>query len=149
MNYTNILISKRNKRQSWRLINDTLVAQRIITILFNFLDQGVAIEDVKSHKLDHINPQNFLLVVRFFELVLLFVIYFLIAKSIQFILSTIIDVSMEDIFFVYYVLPILYLMEVGASKLNSVSIKNVIIFLSRASVKFILILGIDKLVMSF
>jgi len=122
------------------------LTKKHISILFNFFDQGIGIKEVTTRNLEPSKLGGFLLTLRFSELCILYGIYYIITKAVQFVYSYFSMLSMEEVEYVYFAMPILYLMEVGSSKLYSLSIINSFLFLARASVIFLVIVGIDRII---
>ncbi|WP_323758358.1 hypothetical protein [Roseivirga sp.] len=117
----------------------------LIYRVFDFIDQGVPIEEINTHD-DGIKQGSFKVFLRLFQIGILYGTYFVLAKAIQFLLSLIISVDINDVAIIYFALPILFFIEVGKSKLNSARLSNVMLFLVRSFVKFSIIYAIDLLI---
>jgi len=117
--------------------------------LLNYFDQ-IAIEKIGqvdyNDSVQYKKNESFIIFLKLFDFVLLYGIYYAIYKSIQFVVSLIIQQPTNSVTIWYFVVPVLYLIEVGLSKLNSVELINVLKYLLRASVKFSVIIAIDKLI---
>lgn len=111
-------------------------------LILNFFDQR-AIENTKVLP-EKKSLNRFNLIIRFVQFVLLYLMYFLIAKAFQFISSLFFQIPIESVLLSYYVIPLLFFMEIGLSKLDSVNLINFLIYALRALMKFGIIYCIDK-----
>ena len=87
----------------------------------------------------------FFAVFKLFVLILLYLLFFTMAKFVKFIFSELFTVPLEDVKLIYFVLPLLYMSELGGSKLNSIDLLHQGKFILRAAIKFLIVFGIDFL----
>lgn len=120
--------------------------KRYFLVLLNFLNLGIGMEKVHIPKTVETNIDSFILFIRSFEIMLYFAINYVIIKGIQFIISLLAGISMREIPLVYFVAPLLLLLELGLSKQPFNDLKGIFLLVLRVSLKFSIFYGIDKLI---
>jgi len=120
--------------------------------LFNFFDL-VAIEHVKHGKEGQESAieldNTFKIRLRFFSLIILYVINYIGFKLIQIFTSWIFEIPLEDNHVAFPIILLLFVSEYGMTKVNIYTIKIFTLILVRSVAKYLLIYGIDILVISF
>ncbi|MEM6843700.1 MAG: hypothetical protein AAF632_15840 [Bacteroidota bacterium] len=115
--------------------------------LLNFFAPALAVEEipyvVEDKKLD-----AFVIGLRFIQVSLVVFICYTILKVIEFLLELLARNFTSDIPLVYIALPLLILIEIGLSTLDVTKINNLMLFISRAVVKFGLFYGIDRVMIA-
>ncbi|KYG73134.1 hypothetical protein AWN68_10630 [Roseivirga echinicomitans] len=112
-----------------------------ILIFFDLSKPIELIPDSVKHEQDKI----FRTLLKILELSVTYFVVYLIIKFGHFILSLLSDVDMADINLIYFVLPLLFFIEYGLSKAEPKNVKYILLFLIRASVKYLLFYSIELL----
>ena len=103
--------------------------------LLNYINTTVALENVKTAGIDRMALGGFTLRLRFIEIIIEYTLAYLLIGS-----------STNDVLMIYYVLPFLFLLEIGMSKLDYKKFLISLQFAIRVVVKFGIIWWIDRLV---
>lgn len=113
----------------------------MLQTILDYLDQ-LPIEEVDNPDSGRRISSNFKFFLKLFDLLILYSVSYALAKTIQFVLALLLNVSMECVLLVYFAFPLLYLVESGHSKLSIAS--NFWRFVLRAFAKFCVLLLIDR-----
>lgn len=116
-----------------------------LLLVLNFLDLILKVEDVRDYKMVTLN--NFTILIRLFENAISYGLTYVIIKIIQFVFLFFLRIPLENISLIYLVLPCLILIEIGLSRLYVGKLKNLLMFICRAVVKFGIFYGIDQLML--
>lgn len=117
---------------------------KVTNIIFNFLDQ-LAIEKVTDPNYFKLRTLEFYdVLIRVFELIILFGFFYVSLKFSQFILSLLIKVPFDYVNYLYYGFPLLLMVEAGLSKLKK-NIPNLTTLIIRALVKIGMVYSLDVL----
>lgn len=108
-----------------------------LDLVINYLDQ-IAIEKISTETKNWATIGS-----RLFELAICYSLYFIGTKGLQFVISLLLKVEMNAINPLYFLLPYLYMIEVGMSKLDYPNFSNFIRFSVRATLKAIVVFGLD------
>lgn len=121
--------------------------KRFFYQLLNFFAPALAVEEV-PYAVDDRKLDMFAITLRLVQVSLVAFVCYTIAKIAQFILELLARDYTTNIPLVYIVLPLLILIEIGLSSLDVTKLKNLLLFISRAVVKFGLFYGIDQMMMA-
>ncbi len=119
---------------------------RFLYIILNFIDTTLAIERVSKEGIEGVEVTGFTLSLRFLNTLIEYSIGYLIVKFIQFLISILGDRSIEDIPFAFVVIFPVFIIEIGSSKRPIWNTLNFALFLLRSTIKLIVFLAIDKVV---
>ena len=112
-------------------------------LMLNYLDALLPVENVKSHT-DSMKINSFNLGLKFFDILLILGVDFAIMKFVQFVASLFFKADMHEINIYYLVGIFLLMIEIGISEWKIFSLKSFPQFLLRATVKTLVLVGIDK-----
>jgi len=113
----------------------------------NYTDTSLALEKVLVNGLSG-RISNFRLALRLLESFLFLGMNYLIVKFIQFVMSLLLNTTIESVHFIYFVWPLEFIIEIGLSKLDSSRLHNLVSYSLRAFVKFCILFGMDKVAMT-
>lgn len=118
---------------------------RVLNFIFNYIDTTLAIEKIFAED-KGIRMTTFTFGIKVFSFITEYTLGYAIIKFFQFLLSELLNKSIEDIKLAYIFFPLLFVIEMGLSKRTVWDLINFLFFLVRACIKLILFLSIDEVI---
>jgi len=120
----------------------------LYTIL-NYFDTTLPIEKVQTEGVHKSQLTRFNLILRLFNTVIEYSLGYLIVKFFQFLIHLLTNKAIQEISLIYILAPLVFFIEIGASKRYLWSTVNFVLFLLRSTFKVLLFFLVDLVVIKF